>query len=277
MSFDGEEVYLNSTTYLFGYHGAEAVQMAIGVYSYNFMVDLPKPIPETLASSLGCIQYLIEVVLEVPWGFNKDVKKPFTVMRFDNLNDHPDLRVPLEQKNSRVFYTFRCQSGRCNFIVSIPHRGFSAGQAIPIKIECENNSQTDINQIQFKLTRTFTFTSITPIVKSKTKTEKLVQMHVAGVKNNQTKEIKSSLKIPSNIPNSNSQLCRVVQVSYTLKIVCIVSGFNGASKFIFPITIGAVSPLNHSLNSTQTAVQAPMTTSQYPVVNLRPPYQPDLR
>lgn len=240
VSYDGAEIFLNSKTYLFGRQGAEATQIAAGTYKYNFMVELPKQLPESLSGSKGTIRYTIEVIFDIPWSFNKEFKKSFTVVRNDNLNDSSELKIPLQQKESRELNILPFQSSPCVFKITIPHRGYAAGQKIPIKIECNNTSKKTISETKIRFTRTFKYTSFTPRTKTKSKTEKLVEVRARGFKEGESKAIESSLKIPFNLPSSNSLYCRVIQISYSLEVEFVISGLNGNEKFIFPITLGAV-------------------------------------
>lgn len=275
VSYDGKEVFINSKTYLFGFQGAEAIQIAAGSYKYNFAVDLPKLIPGSLSGEHGSIDYKIEAVLDIPWRFDKEVKKSFTVVRHDNLNDHADLKIPLKQEEVKTFCCFFCQSGPCIITTTIPFGGYAVGQGIPIRIEYANRSNTEIESTFVKLKRTYSYTSSTPHSKTKTDTTKLVEFTVGGARKGQTNIIDCIMNIPPTAVNSNSRYCRVFQVSYFLEIVGVVGGCHSNPKIILPIQIGSVgigdfSPFN--LNSTIYA-NAPGVYPINPISNVFP-HQP---
>lgn len=240
ISYDGKEVYMNSRTYLFGYQGADSMQIAAGTYKYNFAVELPHLLPATLAGSYGSIEYKVEAILDIPWRFDKEVKVPFTVMRHDNLNDFPELRIPLKQDEVKTFCCLFCQSGPCVISVTLPHGGYAAGQMLPIRIEYANRSNTEIERTHVKLKRTFSYTSSTPETKTKSDTEKITEITIEGCRKGQTNIIDCVATIPGVMINSNARFCRVVQVSYYLEIEGVVGGCHSNPKLQFPITIGSV-------------------------------------
>lgn len=282
-SYDGDEKYLDSIIYLFGRRSAELFQMEPGTYNYNFKLNLPSHIPESISASKGFINYSIEVVLDIPWKLDKETKKNFIVFRNDNLNHYPELTVPLRQEDIRTFHSFSLKSGSCGFKIKIPHRGYGSGQAIPIKIECNNLSQTDITQTKIMFKRIIAFTSFVPEVKKKSKIEILAEIIVAGVRKGNAKNIDCALRTPPNLLNSNSLYCRVVNVSYSLEIEFIVGGLNSNPKFIFPITIGAVGVEDLIDRNTRQGTGLHLYTPQYTdpfstyssMSSLPPPYTPD--
>lgn len=262
VSYDGKEIFISSKTYLFGYHGAEATQIAAGVYRYNFAVELPPLIPATLAGVHGSIEYKVEAILDIPWRFDKEVKVPFTVMRHDNLNDFPELRIPLRQEEIKTFCCLFCQSGPCAITVTIPYGGFAAGQAIPMRIEYANRSNIDIERTYVKLKRTFSFTSSTPETKTRTSIDKIFEIALEGARKSQTNIIDCRITIPPNLVNSNSRFCRVVQVSYNIEVESCVSECHSNPKLYLPVTIGSVGV---GEISNYNAIQYPNAAGVYPI------------
>lgn len=240
VSYHGEEIFLNSKTYLFGQHGATAIEISPGTYKYTFMVELPHLLPSTLAGSYGGIEYKVESVLDIPWRFDKEVQVPFTVIRHDNLVDYPELKIPLKQEEVKTFCCFFCASDPCIITASIPYGGYAAGQSIPVKIEYVNKSETDVQRTIVKLNRTFSFTSSTPETKTKSDTDRMVEIVVAGCKGGQSKNIECALEIPGIMVNSNGRFCRVVKVSYSLVVESVVNGCHSNPEIYFPIEIGTV-------------------------------------
>jgi hypothetical protein len=173
---------LDTTTYLFGRANAEPSIFTEGTYDYNFNFNLPTHLPESLKASKGSIHYTLEVFLDVAWGIDEKIKKHLTIVRNDNLNLYPELKTPMNQRELHTFRWFSLKNGFCSFSITIPHRGFSSGQAIPVKMEINNMSKVDIAKTKVTLKTISTFTCFKPEKKSKIKTETLVELIVAGVK-----------------------------------------------------------------------------------------------
>lgn len=254
VSFSGEEIYLDSKIYLFGHRCAELTQMAPGSHKYIFKVDLPQLLPATIKGSHGGIEYKVHAFLDVPWTFDQEVKVPFTLVQ--NLNDYPELKVPLKQEEVKKISCFLCVGASCFITVSIPYGGYAVGQLIPIKIEYINQTESDIRYTNVKLWQKNRFKSSTPEANLKIFTEKIAEIIVDGAKKGETKNIECNLKIPENLMNSTGRFSRVVEVSYFLEIEGFVSGCHSDIKFHFPITIGSV-----GIGETSAVNQVPIADS----------------
>lgn len=152
--FRGENVYLNTKTYLFGYDGAPAVEIPSGTHRYNFALQLPPLLPASFEATHGHIRYDIEAVLDVPWGFDREFKLQFTVLRNnDDLNHDPLLRIPCQMEDITTFCCFCCQSAPLIMTVNVPRTGFAPGQNIPININFVNKSDVDVTRTKINLKR----------------------------------------------------------------------------------------------------------------------------
>jgi hypothetical protein len=94
------------------------------------------------------------------WGIDEKIKKHLTIVRNDNLNLYPELKTPMNQRELHTFRWFSLKNGFCSFSITIPHRDFSSGQAIPVKMEINNMSQVDIAKTKVTLKTIFTFTCL---------------------------------------------------------------------------------------------------------------------
>lgn len=79
--------------------------------------------------------------------------------------------------------------------------------------------------------------SSSPSHKIKVEKEKLIECRVDGVVGNQNKTHEKVLSLPQDLICSNSLTCAIVQVSYEIDVVAIVSGCHGNSLLKTPITI----------------------------------------
>jgi hypothetical protein len=155
--YEGENVYFNVKTYLFGVRGGKNFQIQAGTHRYNFEYQLPPTLPASFEASEGHIRYNIEACLDIPWKFDKETKLHFTVARNDNLNEYPGLRNPCSVKE--------VDRGICCFpishplavTVSIPCGGFTPGQTIPVTIHCDKKSKVQVNKVRYCLNRVITY------------------------------------------------------------------------------------------------------------------------
>lgn len=268
VSYDGNQTFLNSKTYLFGRSGADAIEMQPGTFSYNFACELPLLLPETLAASHGSIAYSVEAVLDIPWRFDKEIQTYFTVVRHDNLNDYPELRMAQRQEEIKTFCCLFCQSGPCMLTVTIPYGGYAAGQTIPIKIEYCNQSNVDVERTRIRLKRFTNFTSQTPETKTKSEKMDVVQIMVDGVKQGTNNNMECSLLLPSILVSSNGRFCRVVRTEYVLQVEGVVGDCHSNPKINIPIEIGRVAIADFVQQPTTYFPQQPIVAPTAPLVDI---------
>lgn len=133
----GKEVYLDSVSYLFGSPGANSVEIAAGAYSYNFQSLLPETLPASLEGRKGFIRYKVEATLDIPWGFDYESKKRFTVVRHDDFNhwQFANYRQPCELEKIKTLGCFFWQSKPLILTMRIPRTGFGLGENSRFKFE----------------------------------------------------------------------------------------------------------------------------------------------
>lgn len=152
-SFKGKDVYLNTKTYLFGHDGANAVEKPSGIHRYKFSLQLPSLLPASVEASYGHIRYEVEAFLDIPWSFDKKFKLPFTVVRNDDLNLDPHLRLPYKCEDRKTFCCQFCNSELLMMTVSLPCTGFAVGQNIPLTVNYFNQSYVDVVSTNLSLKR----------------------------------------------------------------------------------------------------------------------------
>jgi hypothetical protein len=149
---EGREVYIDQKTYLFGGEGGEAVQMPAGVHQFNFEIQLPQLLPQSLESRYGSIRYYVEGCLDVPWSFDKTFKVDFKVSRNDDYSRVLDLtssRVKQCEIDNQTCFSWA--TGPLYATVSISHSVFTPNSAIPITIHLDNKNNKRVDQIRIKL------------------------------------------------------------------------------------------------------------------------------
>jgi Arrestin (or S-antigen), N-terminal domain/Arrestin (or S-antigen), C-terminal domain len=242
--YKGEEVYLNQRTYLFGHPGADAVEVQQGTHRYDFACQLPPMLPASFEASLGHIRYKVKAVLDIPWGFDKEFNLQLTIIRHDDLNLNPALKMPSYSERIQSFgCCLFCNSAPVMMSVVLPYSGFVPGQVVPVTITYKNRSTTDINSTRLSLIRHTRFNSHTPEYKTRFDSEKMVKYQAGGCRRGEEQIINCELTLPMTMLKSNSTFCRVVQISYEVIIEGVTGGCSKNLRMSIPIEIGSI-PLN---------------------------------
>lgn len=152
-TYKGAKVYVNERKYLFGNENSQPILISGGVHNDNFEFDLPNSVPASFEAKQGFIRYYVEAVLEETWGVNINSKQQFSVVRSDDLNDHPDLKLPVTDEEMRTFCCLFCESEPLIVTLALPCTGFTAGQDIPITISYVNKSDVKVESTIIYLNR----------------------------------------------------------------------------------------------------------------------------
>lgn len=155
--YEGKNVYISNKMSLFGNPNGEPIELPSGVHKYDFQFPLPALIPPSFEGTYGNIRYRIEAELNVPWAFDKEYKLQFTVVRRDELNSLPELKIPIQMEEVEKFCCWCCESDPLMMTVTVPFGGFVPGQDIPIKVSYVNNSDVDVEKTEISLIRIITY------------------------------------------------------------------------------------------------------------------------
>lgn len=155
--FEGKEVYLNSQTYLFGAEGADHFDVQGGIHRYEFSCQLPPSLPGSFKASYGHTSYSVEALLDSPFTFEGEFKLQFTVLRNDDLNLEPQLKLPCTCEEIKQFRCLFCQSDPLMMTVTLPFSGFAPGQLIPITVIYHNKSDVAVSKTKICLQRVIRF------------------------------------------------------------------------------------------------------------------------
>lgn len=93
----------------------------------------------------------MEVVLDHPLSVDTQLKLDFTVVRNDDLNVRPELKVPCVREEIKTFKSFFRKSDEFNMIVTIPQSGYVPGQNIPVTINYINKSSVKVERTKICL------------------------------------------------------------------------------------------------------------------------------
>lgn len=133
--------------------------MSAGVHRFDFQYQLPASLPASLKATRGSIRYSFEACLDIPWRFNEEFKSEFTVVRNDDLNKLPELKLPCEKGEIKTFCCYSCKSGPFTMTVIIPYSGYISGQAIPVTVKYDNQSSVQVKRTKINFIQKITYTA----------------------------------------------------------------------------------------------------------------------
>jgi hypothetical protein len=238
--YQGEEKYINSVSYLFGSKDGESLEVPVGLHTYNFVCQLQNAIPYSVEGKYGWIRYKVDVNLDIPWALDLIAEKPFTVLRQEDLNIFPELRLPCQFEEIKIFCCLFCKSEPLIMKVRLPRTGFALGEKIPVNIELINKSSTDIAATTLTLKRIDVFNSEIPFEKTKTTKEEIVEKRAIGAKRGDTVQFDETIEVPAVLRISNNRYCKVFQITYELIFGCETSGLSVGPEITIPITLGSI-------------------------------------
>lgn len=131
--------------------------MPSGTHRFDFACQLPPLLPASFEGSKGNIRYKVEACLDVPWGFDKEFDLSFTVVRNDDLNLQPELKIPSQGEEITRFCCLFCESEPLLMTVSIPFSGYAPGQNINVTVTYNNKSDVEVQHTRICLKRTVEF------------------------------------------------------------------------------------------------------------------------
>lgn len=241
VTYQGEQVFINSVNYFFGKEGAEPIEVSAGVHLYKFSVRIPKNAPGTAEGKFGFIRYKVDVNLDIPYLPDLFTEKHFVVMRHEDLNMFPELKIANEVEEAQTFCCLFCESDPLLVKVSTPTTGFVLGEKVPVKVEIFNRSNVKFAKSLISLNRIESFNSFTPLEKTKKHITPITAVNSEGVDPKKNVSFQEFLNIPQNAIISNDRISNVFQITYEVKFYMKASKKSSSSvKISLPIYIGTV-------------------------------------
>lgn len=151
VTYRGSEQYLNNVSFLFGAKGGVSERIEAGVHTYSFSCFLPFELPSSYEAARGSIRYKVYAILDIPWGVDANTENEFTVLRHDDLNLQPDLKLPCQEEDIKTFCCLFCKSKPMLLEASIPHSGYIPGDTVNVAIKVINQSNKKILRCQLEL------------------------------------------------------------------------------------------------------------------------------
>lgn len=107
----------------------------LGLTSYSFSFDLKPDLPSTFSSSIGKIKYKMDFVVNKSWSFDEKQTILLNIIQTMNLNSVPNMLQPYQCQQTK---NVGIKPMPISLHVSLPKRGFSHGETIPVQVFQEN-------------------------------------------------------------------------------------------------------------------------------------------
>uniref|UniRef100_UPI00358F91E7 arrestin domain-containing protein 1-like isoform X1 n=1 Tax=Myxine glutinosa TaxID=7769 RepID=UPI00358F91E7 len=248
-----------------------------GDQTFQFHFTLPVNIPSSFEGKYGKVCYRAKAVLRTSWyRLNITCKKKFSILNPVNMNDLPNIDMPLTiSKEKKVFYDV-FHRGLVSLRVTLNQGGFVPGEQMYITINVSNDCNCELKGTVCTLRQKTTFRT------SFERDENKIIEEVAGghVGPKQQGQWQLMIVVPQ-IPVSNLQFCKLIDVIYFLKVsVCDVS-----MSVKFPICMGnnpiwrphqAIAPQHFPYQQWAPHPGLPQTFSKAPMVFPTAPAPVDL-
>lgn len=234
----GHEEYFQISYYLLGGANAGETELEAGAHTYPFTCSLPPSLPSAFEGEFGHVRYTIKVTLDRPWKFDQDSKMAFTVISPVDLNLMEKAREPEKLVMEKTFCCWCCASPPLSVVVSLPVKGYLAGQTIPLLAEIDNQSNVELEKVKFLFRKHIAFhTSAPRMTKKEVKT--IGELAIGPFSKAEQRTVRQSLDLPP-LPPSNLVNCGIIDLHYDLQVICEVAGFHTNLEGVIPITIGTV-------------------------------------
>lgn len=240
MEFHAIEKFLKVETFLPGSYNGSITEIEKGLHTYNYDCELPETLPYSVKGKHGKISFTVAANLDIPMAFDLKDEQSFVVVRNEDLNLFPELKLPREAEKIKTFCCLFCASNKLTLKVHLQKTGFALGEKIVVKVELENRSSRNVKWTIIKLQRIDKFSSHSPIEKTITKEKKIVTKKIDGAKAGETKLIEAEIEVPTDLMLSNEKQCDIFKITYELQITAKTSGLSFSPVVKVPVTIGSV-------------------------------------
>ncbi|KAI5643937.1 arrestin domain-containing protein 1 [Phthorimaea operculella] len=270
VSYKGNETYFDTTICASG--GKGAITLPPGNHKVPFQFQIPHTAPSTFRGEKGTVSYKITAYIEHadPLREKETLEDFFEVVAPLDLNTLEDVKQPINLEFEETVAACCSNLSLMRLRIHIPASGFCPGQAIPISISAENESNVDIKKIIIQLLQKVCYHStepksdyIEPKVLETIKTRRIP----AKTKRNITCE----LTVPSFIAYY-MQNSKLIDVGYFLKVTIKLSSCNDDLEDESEIFIGLV-PLSSLVDNYQHPMQSDLPQAPIPDPKFAPPVQ----
>ncbi|KAE8736843.1 hypothetical protein FOCC_FOCC017701 [Frankliniella occidentalis] len=233
-TYSAHDTYFSNKIYFVGGDSGE-ITLSPGDYVYAFQCLLPHSLPNSFEGEHGHIRYTARAIMHRPWKFDHAARAAFTLVAPLDLNMIPQAKVPIDMESSKHFCCLWCKSGPLTMIVRVPNGGYVPGQTIPVEIQVDNASTTEVQNIRGTLSQNLKWHATS---KTKTTRRRMVDLVFdSPVKGHDSKIFLQTILVPP-VPPSYLQNCRIIDLEYYLTVTARFGSAHLDLEIRAPIVIG---------------------------------------
>ncbi|XP_060557997.1 arrestin domain-containing protein 3-like [Ruditapes philippinarum] len=237
--YSSNESYMNNKVCLFGkeQHGEDSVKLEPGKYSYPFNFQLPQGIPSSYEATIGRVRYFIQSEIDIPWAFDKQTKRMFTVVNLLDLNTVPNAMSGASKTDQKTLCCLCCESDPISAMVTIDRIGYVPGEGIVFRSEINNKSDREMTCSKAQLLMTVQYHAT-----SKTRSVNNIVNEIAHGKiegGGTDIWMNEKLHIPA-VPPSYLQGCNIIDIRYYLMMNVDPSGLGFDLNVPVEVVIGSI-------------------------------------
>ncbi|KAL3866420.1 hypothetical protein ACJMK2_043721, partial [Sinanodonta woodiana] len=128
----------------------EDIMFQKDVYIYPFSIQLPSGIPVSFEGLHGNVRYELEVIVVRSWAFSMSQIALFTVVSELNLNELPNISMPMTASKEDTVCSLWCTSGTIAATVTAERQGYVPGETLKFWAEIKNKSSRNIKYTKAK-------------------------------------------------------------------------------------------------------------------------------
>ncbi|XP_014254044.1 arrestin domain-containing protein 2-like isoform X1 [Cimex lectularius] len=158
VKYSSEETYLTSKFYLVG-HSTGRVYFPSGENVFKFKVSVPLHLPSSFEGGRGYVRYSISAFIDIPGKTEHEATSPITIiMPRAPKEELMTTKAPVKKDVQKTIRRCSClRSGNLSLQVSIPQKFFNLSETIPVIIDMDNSSTSNVEKIDCKIEKVAAF------------------------------------------------------------------------------------------------------------------------
>ncbi|KAL5020945.1 hypothetical protein ScPMuIL_000100 [Solemya velum] len=217
--------------------------MPRGNHRYPFDIKLPESaLPCSFESKIGTIRYYLRVTMDIPYASPPQGIKYFTIIgpHIDCMDER--YLAPCHAKDKRYSCCLCCTKGPIVLQATLERSAYCCGEHIKLKAETQNGSDQKVWIVCKLIQYVEYFINKGVLGLNKDISHKVWEHRTDPVSPHKTmkyEDLQERLQVPV-MPPTLLNVCSLVQVYYTLKVVLVMEKAGEALDLEFPITIATV-------------------------------------
>lgn len=258
-NFAANDVFMDEKVKLFGKEDEqdqnEEIYLEVEEYEYPFTIELPAVLPTSFEHPNGYIKYSVRGHIDVPWAFDKNAIKYFSVVSDCDLNANPELLLAASANTKKVLCCGMITASPIMVNLEVFKTGYVPGESIKFKATVNNSSTRQVKEMTFSLVQ-----QITLLANGRTKEFTREVNTIVCSKRIDAKsrfEWKDDMLTIPPVCSTLNNLTEILEVSYLVCLNFDATGISISTNLGIPVIIGTV-PLK--TNATAAAAAAATAT-----------------